>query len=196
MTKYLFGLIGLALLAGSPVLGQAATCGGECGCCEQGGCNACGKTCGKCCPQCGCCLVPICHVYCVPKTITEHKYCCICEDKCIPGPSCGCKKCGCGCGECGCDSCNNGCEECCGHCKVREINKLVIHPCVKEVPVRKCTVEWVCPNCSNCGQCGATSAPAAPNAAPPAPSLPKAPPPPKTADLAPLPPVSNGAYFK
>ena len=37
MTKYLFGLIGLALLGASPLLAQAAPCGGE-GCCAPGCC--------------------------------------------------------------------------------------------------------------------------------------------------------------
>ena len=126
-----------------------------------GACNGCDKCCGcaKCCPSCGCRLVPVCHVYCAPKTVVEHKYTCRCEEVCIPGPSCCCNKCGncAGSGSCcGGDTCNNGCQEgCCGHCRVREVSRLVIHPVPKETPVRKCTVEWVCPQCGACGgQCG------------------------------------------
>ena len=83
------------------------------------------------------------------EKVTEYKYTCICEDVCIPGvtPCCckRCESCGC-CNECGCQNGNNGCEEgCCGKCRVREISKLVKIPVCKEVPVRKCTVEWVCP---------------------------------------------------
>ena len=132
-------------------LRRTATCGA---------CNGCDKCCGcgKCCPSCGCRLVPVCHVYCAPKTVVEHKYTCRCEEVCIPGPSCCCKGCGnCdGSGSCcGGDTCNNGCQGCCGHCRVREVSRLVIHPVTKETPVRKCTVEWVCPQCGACGgQCG------------------------------------------
>ncbi len=169
MKKYLFTLIGFALLGSGPLLGQAPTavlCGptacnatpcGQVACGGETGCNAC----GDCCPQCGCRLVPVCHVYCATKKVTEHKYTCTCEEVCIPGPSCCCKKCGnCdGSGSCGgCDDCNNGCQEGCGgRCRVREVPRLVIHPVTKEVPVRKCTVEWVCPKCGACGQCGSTA---------------------------------------
>jgi hypothetical protein len=31
---------------------------------------------------------------------------------------------------------------------VREAHKLMKYPVTKEVPVRKCTVEWVCPQCN------------------------------------------------
>jgi hypothetical protein len=198
MTKYLVGLIGLALLSGSALLGQAATCGGECGCgCSESGCSGC-NSCEKCCPHCGCRLVPVCHTWCEPKKVTKHEYSCVCEEVCIPKPTCCCNKCceACGEGACGCNACNNGCsngcDEGCGcKCRVRDINKLVIHPCTKEVPVRKCSVEWVCPNCGkNCqsGSCVAPSAPAAPSQGTPAPA-PKVPMPPKTTDVAPLPPV-------
>jgi hypothetical protein len=48
------------------------------------------------------------------------------------------------------------------------VPRLVIHPVVKQVPVRKCTVEWVCPSCGCCGgQCQSTAAPAAPVASSP-----------------------------
>ena len=174
MNRYLFGLIGLAMLCGGPLFGQAppavpsgpavcnaTACGpaacaaATCGC--ETGCNAC----DNCCPNCGCRLVPVCHVYCDTKKVTEHKYTCICEEVCIPGCSCCCKRCGNGdgSGSCG-DTCNNGCQEGCGgRCRVREVPRLVIHPVTKEVPVRKCTVEWVCPKCGACGQCGSTAAP-------------------------------------
>jgi hypothetical protein len=67
-------------------------------------------------------------------------------------------------------------------------------PVTKEVPVRECTVEWVCPNCSKCGHCGSTEAPTtspvAPSPVSPAP-LPRTqqplPPPPRTTYVAPLP---------
>ncbi len=140
----------------APTTCGAATCGAYNGC---GTC--CEKCCDKCCPSCGCRLVPVCHVYCAPKTVVEHKYTCRCEEVCIPGPSCCCKGCGnCdGSGSCcGGDTGNNGCQGCCGHCRVREVARLVIHPVPKETPVRKCTVEWVCPKCGACGgQCGAAA---------------------------------------
>ncbi len=172
MRTYLFGLIGLALLCGGPLLGDAptatpcnsaacgatacgaATCGGETGC------NSC-NSCSNCCPKCGCRLVPVCHVYCAPKKVTKHEYTCLCEDICIPGCSCCCNHCR----NCGCDNGNNGCQEGCGcgcggKCLVRDVSRLVIHPVVTEVPVKKCTVEWVCPHCgcSACEQCGSTPA--------------------------------------
>lgn len=156
----LAALIGLPSRAGEP----ACNCGCNSGCGCEHGC----QTCSKCCPQCGCKLVPVCHVYCTTKKVTEYKYTCICEDVCIPGvtPCCckRCESCGC-CNECGCQNGNNGCEEgCCGKCRVREISKLVKIPVCKEVPVRKCTVEWVCPNCNgNCnGNCQPDAAPMAP----------------------------------
>jgi hypothetical protein len=118
-------------------------------------------------------------VYCATKKVTEYKYRCVCEEICIPGVTPICKRdaaCG-GSGECagGCGACNSGCQEgCAGRCKIHEVRKLVKYPVTKEVPVRKCTVEWVCPKCG-CGQCGSTSAataaPAAPGPAAPAPSL-------------------------
>ncbi|MGD0897352.1 MAG: hypothetical protein ABR915_05910 [Thermoguttaceae bacterium] len=182
MNRYLFGLIGIALLGASPLLGQTATCGGEGACSTGSGCNAC----CDCCPHCGCKLVPQCHIYCTTKKVTEYKYTCCCEDKCLLCPSCRCSKCCDNCaGSGGCatggDTSNNGCQECCGKCKVCEVKKLIKCPCVKEVPVRQCTVEWVCPKCGNCGEGGSTSAPAAAPSAP-APGLP---PPPKSTGLAP-----------
>ena len=169
MRTYLFGLIGVALLCGGPLLGQApdgracspATCGAAtCGAatCGETGCNAC----GNCCPHCGCRLVPVCHVYCAPKTVVEHQYTCLCEEVCIPGCSC-----------CWLQAVRQlrrfrlgpvtpattvARRAAAGKCIVRQVPRLVIHPVPKEVPVRKCTVEWVCPNCGGCGQCGATAA--------------------------------------
>ncbi len=96
-----------------------------------------------------------------PKKVTKHEYTCLCEDICIPGCSCCCNHCR----NCGCDNGNNGCQEGCGcgcggKCLVRDVSRLVIHPVVTEVPVKKCTVEWVCPHCgcSACEQCGSTPA--------------------------------------
>jgi hypothetical protein len=101
-----------------------------------------------CCPSCGCHegMCPVCHVYNTCKTVTEFEYRCVCEDICVPNPTCCCK----GCNACGggnsCDSCQQGCK-----CLVRTVHKLVKVPVTKQVPVRKCTVEWVCPKCHcNC----------------------------------------------
>ncbi len=186
---------------------------GESGCCAEPGCaaaNGCGCGCsdGLCCPRCGCHegLVPVCHPYMDTKTVTKYKYCCLCEDKCIPGKDCSCGfdlHLGCheGCGDCGCkESC--GCESCgcgCDHCKVREIKKLVKIPYKETVCVRKCWVEWVCPKCNCC--CNAEGAPAGctenNNAAPAAAPMPPAPPaPPANAAksaVSDLPPVPAGA---
>jgi hypothetical protein len=42
------------------------------------------------------------------------------------------------------------------------VPRLVIHPVTEEVPVRKCTVQWVCPKCGACcGQSGSTATPPA-----------------------------------
>ena len=161
-----------------------------------------------CCPRCGCHegLVPVCHPYMDTKTVTKYRYCCLCEDKCIPGKDCCCGwdlHLGCheGCGDCGCkESC--GCESCgcgCDHCKVREIKKLVKIPYKETVCVRKCWVEWVCPKCNCC--CNAEGAPAGctenNNAAPAAAPMPPAPPaPPANAAksaVSDLPPVPAGA---
>ena len=177
MSKYVFGLIGLALLSGGSLLGQDPACIGQGGGCAAPGCNSC----CDCCPHCGCRLEPVCHICWTTKKVVEYKYRCVCQDICIPGVTPLCKKCD-GCDGC-CDSGNNGCQESCGgKCCVRETHKLVKYPVIKEVPVRKCTVEWVCPHCGQCNQCDSTSAPTvapiAPNPAPPAPlprALPSAP---------------------
>ncbi len=172
MRTYLFGLIALALLVNRPLFGESptaacnapaacgvtatcgapttcgvtatcgapTTCGGTAGCEGGSACNGC----GNCCPHCGCRLTPVCHVYCTTKPVVKHVYTCKCEDVCFPPCSCCCKGCGC----------------CGGHCCVREVNRLVIHPVVEEHPVRKCTVEWVCPNCgASGGQYGSSAAP-------------------------------------
>jgi len=186
MLKYCFGLIGLALLGASPLLGPSVARGGDAACGggaagAQAGCNgACegcsdpdGCGCHKCCPQCGCCLVPVCHPYCEPKTITKHEYCCHCKDICVPGPEHCCKD---------CDGC---CHEDCGKCLVRQVHKLATIPCSHQECVRKCKVEWVCPRCN--GQAtGAAPVMGTPTPAAPAPEIPATSPGPNVAP--PLPP--------
>jgi hypothetical protein len=162
--------------AGEPTCNAEPSCGAA-PCCDQ----------GRCCPKCGCHegLVPVCHITCVPKKETKYHYCCKCEEICIPGPhGPKCAECGCENGSCanqgGCDQCGCGEENC--HCKIREVHKLVKYPYTEQHPVRKCTVEWVCPRCG-CG-CGTTEGPSttpAPGGAP-APAAPTPPPPaPKSA---------------
>jgi hypothetical protein len=197
MLKYFFGWMGLALLSGGPLLWQASALGGEAGCCSQAACGteagwgggACCDPCCQCCPHCGCRLVPVCHTYCETKKTTEHQYCQHCKDLCIPGIIPCCQR---GCDSCdtcnnGCNSgCNNGCEDCCGRCRVRQVHQLVVYPKTKESCVRKCTVEWVCPQCGGGCNCGSSTSPAQPAAAPsPAAPAPLMPGPPKTTDLAP-----------
>jgi hypothetical protein len=104
--------------------------------------------CGAECPQCGCRLVPVCRIYCTTKKVTDYEYGCKCEEICIPGvtPLCGKRQV--------CDhsgACSGGsetCKTCCktGRCKTREVRKMVKYPVTKEEPVKKCIVEWVCPN--------------------------------------------------
>lgn len=202
--KYLLPTLGLALLWGIALAGQAQA--GEC--CATAGCEA---SCGNggceagcdCCPRCGCKLVPSCQMGCDIKKTTEHKYCCTCKPICIPGVTrlgerCeSCNESG-ACGACGaCQTCNNGCDNGCGdccdcRCRVHEVHKLMVCPESKEHSVRKCTVVYVCPNCSGCGGCGTTAAPAVAPAAPgpgapapaPAPNANRLPPPPKTTSIA------------
>jgi hypothetical protein len=161
MKRYLLTLIGLALLGGSPLWAA------ECGACDQ----AAGKACGRCCPHCGTCLVPVCHISCTTKKTTEYKYKCVCETICIPPVTPLCEACG-GCGKsCGCaDECDKGCskDNCGCKCRVREVKKLVKYPVTKETPVRTCTVEWTCPNCAKAGACGVAVA-ASPDELPPPP---------------------------
>jgi hypothetical protein len=119
--------------------------GGEPACSAEG--DAC---CNSACPHCGCGLVRVCHISCDTKKVTEYKYGCRCEDICIPGVTPICKQrrsCETS-GECADATGKNGCQEGCGgRCVIREAHKLVKYPVTKEVPVRKCTVAWVCPNC-------------------------------------------------
>ena len=131
--------------------------------CETNSASCCNSTC----PQCGCGLVPVCHTYCTTKKVTEYKYACVCEDLCVPGPVPVCEK---------CENCEGACE-CGGKCTLHQVRKLAKIPVTKEVPVRKCTVEWVCPTC-NC-QSG-SSENAAPAAQPAAPMPPSPPAPPQT----------------
>jgi hypothetical protein len=70
-----------------------------------------------------------------------------------------------------CDKCDD-CDGCC-KCRIHEVNRLVKIPCDKEVPVRKCSVEWVCPQCHCHGNGAQGAAPSAPT-----PSLAPMPPPP------------------
>jgi hypothetical protein len=157
MTKHFLRITGLALLCSVPFLGQALTASvaEDATCCGNAGCGPC----GNCCPHCGCKLAPVCRVYCTTKKVTTYKYTCSCESICVPGVT--------RCGETG-----NGCQDCgqgCCKCRVHEVKHLVKIPCVTEVPVRKCVVEWVCPNCGHQGNCAAGPAPSAPApSAPPA----------------------------
>ena len=120
--------------------------GGEPACGTEGG-SACAYTC----PKCGCGLVPACNIQCTTKKVTEYKYGCRCEEICVPAVTPICKR-GCCCDE-------DACEASCGRCAIHEIHKLVKYPTTKEVPVRKCTVEWVCPSC-NCHYVDETPQPA------------------------------------
>jgi len=152
---------------------------GTAGCCDQ----------GMCCPKCGCHegLVPVCHNYCEKKKETKYHYCCKCEEICMPsghGKCCECDKCDGGCnGGCGC---NEGCggEENNCHCHIYKSTHLVKFPYTVETPVKKCKVEWVCPQCGcSCGATEVPSAAPAPSGAPvPPPGAPTPPPPaPKSA---------------
>ena len=118
-----------------------------------------------CCPSCGCHegMCPVCHSYCTMEKVTEYVYRTVCEDICVPQPSI-CKCCN------PCDPC--GCPTSC-KCMVRTVQKLVKVPRVKEVPVKKCVVEWVCPkcHCNCCCEDGVTSSGAVPSPAPTAPPV-------------------------
>jgi hypothetical protein len=140
-----------------PSQGSDPTCGGD-------GRNACGT---PVCPHCGFRLVPVCHPYCTTKEVITYKHCCICEDICIPGITPlgqkrqGCETSGEPAGRCG--ACNIGCPEGCGgRCLVRTVHKLVKFPVTKEVPVKKCAVEWACPHCNCQGGCVEGTAPSSP----------------------------------
>ena len=162
---------------------------GEPGCSAEPSCAA--PACcdpGMCCPKCGCHegLVPVCHTYCTTKKVTKYHYCCKCDTICIPSHCPPCPKCGEGC----CDqSCNSGCgcDDGCCKCMIRDVHMLVKIPYTVEEPVRKCTVEWVCPRCGcDCG-CSQKSE-AAPS--PATPIMPAPPVPQKSAGLIPAPDVT------
>jgi hypothetical protein len=178
MTKYLVGLIGLALLGSGPFAGQTPAYASE----AASGANAGGNGCCGCCAACGCCLVPVCQISCTTKKVTEYKYSCRCEDMCVPGVVPLCKR------RAACETSDDGCpRDCSGRCTVHEVKQLVKHPVTKEVPVRKCTVQWVCPKCSSGDRVDSIptppATPAAPVPAPPAP-MPKLPSSPKAANAA------------
>jgi hypothetical protein len=169
MTRYFLRITGLALLWSIPFLGQASTAAtaDDATCCGNAGC----ESCCNCCSHCGCKLVPVCHISCTTKKVTTYKYTCKCETICVPGVTRCCDKCSnCdGSGQCAGGG-DNGCPDCCEgncRCRVHEVKHLVKIPCDKEVPVKKCTVEWVCPNCSGQSKCVEGVAPSAP--LPPAP---------------------------
>jgi hypothetical protein len=135
MKTTLLGWIGSAVLAGAALWMNAPARGGDSG----GRKEADGKAT---CEACGCRLVAVCHVTCTTKTVTEYKYSRACDYMCVPGVTSVCRRLD------GCDGCPKCRQEGCdGRCTVRSVNKLVKHAVTKEVPVRKCTVEWVCPKC-------------------------------------------------
>ncbi|HEV2972746.1 MAG TPA: hypothetical protein VGY55_22450 [Pirellulales bacterium] len=186
--------LAIAALAASRLsMAGEATCNAEPSCAAPACCDP-----GCCCPKCGCHegLVPVCHSYCTTKKVTKYHYCCKCEELCIPGRFPCCPKCGDGCCEkggctdnCGCDNC--GCESGKCNCLIKEVHKLVKIPYTVEVPVRKCTVEWVCPKCGcDCGcteKTNSVPAPAAPM--PPAPPAPE-----KSASARPIKSALAGYY--
>lgn len=174
--------IALAMAAAFSVPSQ----GGEPSCGVDPSCGACSACGNACCPQCGCHegLVPVCHQYWETKKVTEYCYKCVCKEICLPG-RCGahndglfgdhCCKDGCGCQEsCGCKEncgCNNG--ACCD-CRYREVHTLVKCPVTKEICVRKCKIDWVCPHCHcDCG-CETGAAPGTPSTPPMPPASPTA----------------------
>jgi hypothetical protein len=109
-------------------------------------------TAATCCPKCGCHegLVPVCHTYCTTKKETKYHYLCKCETICVPDHCPSCPKCGDGCCEGGCGE--DGCESGKCTCLIKTVHKLAKIPYTVETPVRKCTIEWVCPSCGcSCG---------------------------------------------
>lgn len=102
--------------------------------------------CGNC-PQCGGGCQKVCRVKCEMRTVTTFKYCCKCEDFCLPGPS----KC------CGkkwvpdCASLFGGHYEqvwgppCCGRVRHRKV--LLKIPVTKQVPAYTCEVVNLCGKC-------------------------------------------------
>jgi hypothetical protein len=106
-----------------------------------------------CCAHCGChcCLKPVCRIVCETKEVKETVYECACEDFCVPGPS---KQVGCYCEtdpNCPCHIEQKPIYKPCW-CDMFHRKKLVKKEIVKEVPVYKCVVEYVCADC--CGRCG------------------------------------------
>lgn len=103
---------------------------------------------GDCCQSCGCqCACDkVCKVICEKKIVTKTKYCCECEDFCVPGPSCLIGR------EC-VDDCNaphgvatrNIWQP--GRATIRTRKKLVKKTYTEEVPTYKWVVESCCPRC-------------------------------------------------
>ena len=177
MLKCVVGLIGLAWLGGGPLFAQvpgASPClANKAACCGESSC----AVSDQCCSRCGCRLVAVCHSYCDTKKETTYQYGSVCKEICVPGPGHNCND---------CDTCKHECHSGFGGgCSVHQVKKQVKYAVTKNVPVRKCTVEWVCPQCSDCRS---TVAPAAPSPVNPAPVIPTAPLPPKAVKTSPLPP--------
>lgn len=176
MTRRFTQTVVTAMMLAIPALGllPARARAGESGCCNSQ---------GDCCPSCGCCLVPVCKIECAPKKTTNFEYTCKCKWICIPGVTPCCEKCG----ERHCPD-----QGCCGHCAVHNVHKLMKYPVPKEECVKKCTVEWACPQC-HCRFVEQGETPTAAPAATAAPAKPaekaqEAPPEPPTA---PAPPKST-----
>jgi hypothetical protein len=113
------------------------------------------------CSNCGCHdgLIPVCHSYCTTKKETKYRYYCRCETICIPDSSCCLLRLGNSvdnpnCNQPCCSGTNCSAEKGNCHCLVKEVYKLVKVPYTVETPVRKCTVDWICPRCG-C-KCGTT----------------------------------------
>lgn len=96
------------------------------------------------CHRCGnCCEVKkVCRAVCEYKEVKETRYDVVCEDYCLPGPSC-CETCQSPCGGCNHQVWHTSCG------KVRTRKKLVKIEETKKVPVTKCVVEYLCTRC--CG---------------------------------------------
>jgi hypothetical protein len=137
MTKSFLTIVAIALLGGVPFAGQAPmpAMAGD-------------ATCRHCCPHCGCRLVPECHIECTIKKETTYKYTCNCDSICVPGVTRCCDK-------------GDGKEDC--RRRIHDVRHLVKIPCVKEVPIHKCTVEWVCPHCDRAQGSPSSTPPSAPS---------------------------------
>ena len=144
MNRYLAGLIGLAVIGASSLVGGALAFGGEAACCPAAACNdgcncGCNDACDRC-PRCGCKLVPVCQIGCTTKSETTHKYTCVCKEICVPavtpifGGCESCENCGaCATGCAACDPAGTSCQDGC-NCRIHEVHKLVVHPVTKETP--------------------------------------------------------------